>query len=320
MPFLEELKEHLEPKRAVARRVNQIDLASPYATLMTNYHVLTTEGYMGGHTYTVEIKPKCGKYERMPAQIIEKAKANLTLAKESPSILTNIVNSQVTEFDIKQTQKVLKGEEKYFSNYSPIQLFSGNRELILLSLKNLRACPHINLRMHRDGKLVPAVSDDLLEVVAEVLIRTKVLSRILDVQWATDRSIEEVYQSFFKACSQMKESEARTSIERVMPHVLDPAGKFKPESASDSQWLEVLKYLMSMTARDCSVMITFRAMGEGKGEPRIGHNETIVPVRGRKYAVKVGVIDFDVKLIKKVEFYYNDKIKSLTDYISYFSS
>ena len=94
----------------------------------------------------------------------------------------------------------------------------------------------------------------------------------------------------------------------------------KPE---EQYWSSILRYLFSMSARDCSIMITFCPIVNAMSteiKAKLNHGEALVAIKGREYVAKVGVIDFDVKLIKKLEFYYSDKIRSLTEYIDFYSS
>jgi hypothetical protein len=319
--FLKELVGRLEPKRPEARRVNQIDLTSPYGLLVTNYHTLVKRPEIEGHIFTVEIKPKCGKYERIPSKILEKVQASHVLIQDNPTIYYNLINSKVSDFDVKQVQKLMKGDEKYLTNYSPLELFSGDRKQMLESLRCLRACPQCNLKVHRDGKPWTVLSDDCLEVVVDILLQTKVLETVFAIQCVTAKTIEEVFQVHFKACCQLPEDKSKEIIASVMPHCLESSTTWRPANVAEEHWHEVLKFLFSMSARDVSVMVTFSGL-KAKQETavKLGHNESVVQARGRNYLAKVGIIDCDLKLIKKMEFYYKDKLKCLSDYVDFYSS
>eukprot|EP00826_Nyctotherus_ovalis_P008223 TRINITY_DN12127_c0_g1_i2.p1 TRINITY_DN12127_c0_g1~~TRINITY_DN12127_c0_g1_i2.p1 ORF type:complete len:281 (+),score=78.87 TRINITY_DN12127_c0_g1_i2:420-1262(+) len=275
---------------------------------MANCHYLSQRSK--GHVYTVEIKPKAFRAEKVVSEVRKKVEEDKELLKECPSVCRALLNDEVMEFDLKQVQKVLKGDEKYFTNYSPANLFSNDKIKMLRALKDLRACPQCNLRMYKDGKKIVYMSDDLLKVVVEILMQTKVLDCIKEAQAVTDKNIEDIYTLYTAKCKSMPHSQQ--IIETVMPHCLSPA----PFAAHEQSWAEVLKYLFSMSARDCSVMATFCLDEEGK---ELGKDEVSVDVEGRKYVAKVRVIDFDVKFISKIESYYADRVKSLVDFINFHS-
>jgi len=284
---------------------------------MTNYHHLTFAEYSEGALYTIEVKPKYCRCEKVPAKILKDLPKNTALLRDNPTIYNSILNSSVMDFDTKQVQKLLKGEEKLMTNYSPLKMFSGDRAKMLETLRDLRASPQANLKMHKNGKRVAVLGDDVLEVLAEILIQSKILDYIKELQCCTDKTVEEAFEIFNTHCKNMPEEESKKIIEKILPKCFDKTMKL---TEKEKHWHEILKFLYSMSARDCSVMVTFCALNSKLDKnAKLGHGEALVKFKGRMFTAKVGVIDLDVKLIKKMDVYYSDKIRSLTDYIKFFS-
>lgn len=316
--FLEALKPRLEPRRPAERRKHEIDTEDIFATLTTNYHYISQHRHAEGYTHTIEIKPKAFRPEKILKEVERRLKSNSKLLKDNPSIYHSLLSSKVMEFDLKQVQKILKGSEKYFTNYSPAKLFSNNKDDILSTLKDLRACPQNNFKIHKNGKLTGFISNDQLELIVEILNQTKVLDSIKEAQAVTNKNIEEVYNIYTEKCKIMTETDSRRIIEEVMPKCLDTGVKFNQD---EQNWAEVLKYLFSMSARDCSIMLTYCPVNEMAGsEIRLERNEILLMIKERQYVVNVGVIDFDIKLIKKIKQYYTDKTRLLQEYIDFYSN
>jgi len=286
-------------------------LENVYATLMSNYHYISQTK---GNIYTVEIKPKSFRPERILTGIKKKIREDKKLLIENPSLYNKLLNSAIMEFDLKQVQRVLKEEEKYFTNYCPADIFSGDKYKILKALKDLRACPQSNLKIHKNGKRRVYISDDLLEVVVDILMQTNILDTIKQVQGVTNKNIEDIYNIYTTKCKPVSEDKAKEIIEDIMPRCLDLKETFNEH---EEPWAEVLKYLFSMSARDCSIMMTFCLIDE---KAELEKNEIIISIGEQIYITKLGIIDFDVKLMKKIEEYYFDRIKHLADFIDFHSN
>jgi len=174
------------------------------------------------------------------------------------------------------------------SEYNPLDLFSGSKEITFKAIKDLFTSPQNNFRVFMNGSLIfgglgggaentniciakafedalesVIQSDDglrtenLLTLVTEAVQTSGVVDRLLEVQKLDNVDIEGAIHAYYDVshqqcmvCSQLNAEQQKryTSL----------------HSASLDESLRIVKdFLVAATAKDCSFMICFRPRKEG---------------------------------------------------------
>ncbi|KAI7751745.1 hypothetical protein M8C21_015694 [Ambrosia artemisiifolia] len=224
------------------------------------------------------------------------------------------------------------------SQYDPLDMFSGSKERILKSIKDLFSTPQNNFRVFLNGSLVfgslgggkyitnvhhdKAFEDELksvieaddgirticfLELVSEAVFRSGLLNRLLEVQKLDAFDIEAAIHSYYDVVSQpcvicKKLGEDRLSGRYSSLHSLPLDGSLKI----------VKEYLIAATAKDLSLMISFRT--REKGDPKSPYNVIFHESTGQSFDYKVSFIDLDMKPLEKMIYYYELDQKILRCY------
>ncbi|TYK19698.1 inositol-pentakisphosphate 2-kinase-like [Cucumis melo var. makuwa] len=196
----------------------------------------------------------------------------------------NAIKKSVTRFRMLQAWKLQKGEISELSDYDPLDLFSGSQDRIYKAIKDLFSTPQNNFRVFLNGSLIlgteggyavdtnleieEAFEDALqsviqrgngfrtmsfLQLVAEAVHKSGCLNRLLDVQKLDSFDIEGAIHAYYDiisepclVCRQMDDDELLKRCATL-------------HSAHLDQSLEIVRnYLTAATAKDCSLMITFR--------------------------------------------------------------
>ncbi|KAG7592588.1 Inositol-pentakisphosphate 2-kinase [Arabidopsis thaliana x Arabidopsis arenosa] len=266
---------------------------------------------------SVEIKPKCGF---LPSSSF--------IAEE------NVIKKSITRFQMHQILKLKENGISETSEYDPLDLFSGSKERILKAIKALYATPQNNFRVFLNGSLVfgglgggickttskvelafehilkdiiktddGLRADRFIELVAETVYTSGVLDQLLDVQKLDKYNIEgaiHVYYDFIdqpcKVCRELNQYSSMHSIP------LD-------------EKVNILKdFLISATAKDCSVMISFRSTEVGLSRSS-SHSNLHLESTKQEFEYKVHFIDLDMRPLKKMEVYYELDKKIMNTYL-----
>ncbi|KAH0864325.1 hypothetical protein HID58_081536 [Brassica napus] len=251
---------------------------------------------------SVEIKPKCGF---LPSSSF--------IAEE------NVIKKSITRFEMHQVLKLHDNEISEISEYDPLDLFSGSKDRIHKAIRALYATPQNNFRVFLNGSLVfgglgggtckttSKVEQDFehllkdiiktkdgsranhfIELVAETVYTSGVLDHLLDVQKLDKYNIEGAVHVYYdlinqpcRVCKELEKSKTSSTSQFSFMHSIPMAEK-----------VNVLKeFLISATAKDCSVMISFRSTDA------------------------VHFIDLDMRPLKKMEVYYELDKKIMNTYL-----
>ncbi|KAJ8429816.1 hypothetical protein Cgig2_004400 [Carnegiea gigantea] len=182
----------------------------------------------------------------------------------------NAIKKNVTRFKMHQFLKLQQLQISQMSEYDPLDLFSGSRERIQKAIKALFATPQNNLRVFLNGSLIyGGLEGDTQEAN---LIKAE--------------AFEDYLKSFIHA-----------EDDKEM-------GKYNAlHSVSFDESVKVVKdYLIATTAKDCSLMISFRPRDDSD---RVSAYRTIhLESTQQTFEVKAHFIDLDLKSLKKMEYYY----------------
>lgn len=217
-------------------------------------------------------------------------------------------------------------------------MFSGSKERILKSIKDLFSTPQNNFRVFLNGSLVfgslgggkyitnvhhdKAFEDELksvieaddgarttyfLELVSEAVSRSGLLNRLLEVQKLDVYDIEGAIHAYYDVVSQpcvicKKLGEDKLSGRYSSVHSLPLNGSLKI----------VRDYLISATAKDLSLMISFRT--REKVDPKSPYSVIFQESTGQSFDYKVSFIDLDMKPLEKMIYYYELDQKILRSY------
>ncbi|KGN59987.1 inositol-pentakisphosphate 2-kinase isoform X2 [Cucumis sativus] len=291
------------------------------SVLLQSDHSIFPQGGEGEFCISVEIKPKWGCLPT--SRFISKR---------------NAIKKSVTRFRMLQAWKLQKGEISEFSDYDPLDLFSGSQDRIYKAIKNLFSTPQNNFRVFLNGSLIlgteggyavdtnleieEAFEDALrsviqrgngfrtmsfLQLVAEAVHKSGCLNRLLDVQKLDSFDIEGAIHAYYDiisepclVCRQMNDDELLKRCATL-------------HSAHLDQSLEIVRnYLIAATAKDCSLMITFRPWHVDC--PGSTYNSIFVESTKQTFDYKVNFIDLDLKPFKKMEQYYEQDKKIIRNY------
>ncbi|XP_018447056.1 inositol-pentakisphosphate 2-kinase [Raphanus sativus] len=274
---------------------------------------------------SVEIKPKCGF---LPSSSF--------IAQE------NVIKKGKTRFEMHQVLKLQENEISEISEYDPLDLFSGSKDRIHKAIRALYATPQNNFRVFLNGSLVfgglgggtckttSKVEQDFehilkdiiktkdgpranhfIELVAETVYTSGVLDHLLDVQKLDKYNIEGAIHVYYdlinqpcKVCKELEKSTKSSASQFSSMHLIPMDEK-----------VNVLKeFLISATAKDCSVMISFRSTNDVISRSS-SHSNLHLESAKQEFDYKVHFIDLDMRPLKKMEVYYELDKKIMKTYL-----
>ncbi|XP_075495402.1 inositol-pentakisphosphate 2-kinase-like [Primulina tabacum] len=259
---------------------------------------------------SVEIKPKCGF---LPTSQF--------IAEE------NALKKRITRFQMHQALRLHQGKVSQISKYNPLDLYSGSKDRVQKAIKSLFLTPQNNFRVFLNGAFVfggldatdstsctvdQAFDDALkhvilakdgmhtnyfLELVAEAVFNSSLLNRLLEVQKLDIVDIEGAIHAYYDVISQPC-AVCREKGEKIL------SGKYSAmHSMPMHKSLKIVRdYLISATAKDLSMMISFRSrsnMDQGSSYDVVYLDST-----HQSFHYKASFIDLDMKPLKKMEYYY----------------
>ncbi|XP_051139833.1 inositol-pentakisphosphate 2-kinase-like [Andrographis paniculata] len=240
----------------------------------------------------------------------------------------NAVKKKISRFTMHQALKFHQGKISQVSKYDPLDMFSGSKERIHKAIESLFHTPQNNFRVFLNGSLifgsmggaldktsymVNQVFQDglkhvilakdgmhikyILELVAEIIIKSGLLNRLLEIQkldaFDIEGAIHTYYDTVAKPCIVCQEK----GVNKLM------ATYSKLHSMPRDEKLKVVRdYLISATAKDISMMITFRARENKDTAP--SRSSVFLESTNQSFDYKVSFVDLDMKPLEKMEHYY----------------
>ncbi|KAF3446350.1 hypothetical protein FNV43_RR11529 [Rhamnella rubrinervis] len=310
--FLESVEKNVICQRP-AWRVDaaKVDTSSDSVLLLSDHSLFSHGIPVGEPCISVEIKPKCGF---LPfSNFIDEG---------------NAIKRSITRFRMHQALKLHQGEISEYSEYDPIDLFSQSKDRILKALMNLFTTPQNNFRVFFNGTLIfgalggtagstncmigEAFEDALkgvilgdhgmrtrsfLQLIAETVYKSGIMYRLLEVQKLDTFDIEGAIHAYYDIISEPCMVCRELGEEKVLHRYKSLHSKSLDES------LKIVKdFLIAATAKDCSLMISFRPGKEGNSGSSC--NSVYLESTNQTFDYKVYFIDLDLKPLKKMEEYY----------------
>ncbi|XP_065882022.1 inositol-pentakisphosphate 2-kinase-like [Euphorbia lathyris] len=316
--FLQSIEKKVISQRP-AWRVDaaKIDTQQDYVLLMSDHSLFQGMDKVGS-CISVEIKPKCG------------------FIPDSRFIAErNAIKKKITRFRIHQVLKLQQQEVSELSQYDPLDIFSNSKEKIYKAVNDLFITPQNNFRIFLNGSLIlgglggstnktsklveEAFEDALkgvieaddglrttsfLELVAETLYGSKVLDRLVEAQKLDNYDIEGAIHAYYDMISQP--CMVCRELDEGVPNTYTSLHSIPMDES-----LKIVRdYLISATAKDCSMMISFRPKEGGDlGSP---YGSIYLQPTNQNFDYKVNFLDLDLKPLKKMEEYY-EKDKKIVD-------
>lgn len=317
--FLESVENNVLSQRPASRvKTTKVNVLCDSALLISDHSVFPNGTVKDCLSVSVEIKPKCGF---LPFSRIISEK--------------NAVKRTVTRFRMHQFLKLHQQEISEISEYDPLDLFSGSKDKIHRATEALLSTPQNNFRVFVNGCLVfgglggganstnsmtaKAFEDVLecvirtrdglrtksfLQLVSETIFKSKVLDKLLEVQKLDIFDIEGAIHAYYNILSQPC---------FVCKH-LDGEHKYASlhQMSLDESLKIVRDYLIAASAKDCSLMISFRPRAEW--DPESPNGNIYLESTKQSFDYKANFIDLDMKPLEKMEYYYELDQKILSCY------
>ncbi|KAK9075599.1 hypothetical protein SSX86_003925 [Deinandra increscens subsp. villosa] len=258
---------------------------------------------------SVEIKPKCGF---LPTS---------TFIREE-----NAAKKRISRFRLHQILKLHQGKVLQISEYDPLDMFSGSKGRVVKSVKDLFLTPQNNFRVFLNGRLVfgslGGGADDtnteiaeafeetlkdffkadderdrgmhtpyFLQLVAGAVSESGILDRLLQVQKLDVFDIEGAIHAYYDVVSQACP---------VCKELQQPAASVFHSIPFDQSLKIVRDFLISLTAKDLSLMISFRRTPKGNSQSPSVYLEPL----DQSFDYKASFIDLDMKPLEKMPYYY----------------
>ncbi|KAG7649975.1 Inositol-pentakisphosphate 2-kinase, partial [Arabidopsis thaliana x Arabidopsis arenosa] len=324
--FLESVKKIVTSQRHSWRaNTLSVDTNRSFALLMDDLTIFS-HGQVEDHKpcLTVEIKPKCG-----------------FLSSSSFIAEENVIKKSISRFEMYQVLKLRENQISQISEYDPLDLFSGSKDRIHKAIKALYSTPQNSLQVFLNGSLVFGgfrggickttsklelafehtlndffkTEDDsglranaFIELVAETVYASGALDQLLEVQKLDKYNIEGAIHAYYdlvdqpcKACQELESSKLSNQFGSM-------------HSLPQDEKVNILKdFLISSTAIDCSVMISFRPIETGLSRPS-SHGNIQLESTKQEFEYKIHFIDLDMRPLKRMEAYHESDKKITKTY------
>ncbi|XP_050124613.1 inositol-pentakisphosphate 2-kinase-like [Malus sylvestris] len=310
--FLESVEKNVISQRPASRvDATKVGTQSDTVLLMSDHSLFSRVTQEVEPSISVEIKPKCGFLPS--SRFIDEG---------------NSIKRSITRFRMHQALKFHDGEISEYSEYDPLDLFSGSKDRIHKAIKDLFSTPQNNFRVFLNGSLIfgglgggahstnlaigGAFEDALkgviqggdglrtksfLQLIAETVHKSGVLDWLLEVQKLDNLDIDGAIHAYYDIISEPCMVCRELGKEEVSQKYLSL------HSMSLDESLKIVKdFLIATSAKDCSLMISFRPRKDGN--PGSPYNNLHLKSTNQSFDYKVNFIDLDLKHLGKMEEYY----------------
>jgi inositol-pentakisphosphate 2-kinase len=251
LDFVRQLSDAAQSYRSETRiRQGGLCLTSPVGLIHSN-HILP-------NALVIEIKPKWGFLPDCPL-----------LPEDSPK-------RSVVRFQMMLRLKLKNGNIKKLSAYDPLDLFSGSPDRIEKALDALVDVPEANLKIFRGGGsgiLSPSEKVNLIQF----FVKNPVLGEILALQRLDVWDIECLPPIIEKAGSPSwkeltADPQVAAGVEQLMlekyrlPTAIGEVKNLIEQMDRETARIHIAAFLISQSAKDCSVMITVPDGDFGRAE------------------------------------------------------
>lgn len=335
--FLKEIVKKIEEKRPENRRGKNIDLQTSIELLLDyTFSFRTLKPEIEGYSQiTVEIKPKSFLFDDVSEEelttILNKkrnikdlevisSKYKKYFSKES--YLLSDEKIKFTKFHKVQLKKSAEHSVKNFSKYDPHDLFSCQKEGIKKSIFDLYQTPQNNLRVFLDShpisedqicnleKILHKFFNDenilnkFADLITEALYSSKLLDTIKDFQNLYPGTGLKLRNIITKLENSEYKSQTENIYDYVIQNVNGAIGKehsYDLEENLENFVTEVVKFLLSIAFRDCSMLISFHFASKDSSSEinnfflQNGFNLINSKDFSEEVFYKTGFIDFQMK-------------------------
>ena len=270
--------------------LDRIDTDQKYCLLMEDCSHLMSDDEI----ISLEIKPKCG-----------------VLFDENKS------EAYCCRFCLQQRLKLYNKRVKEISSFCPMDFYSKDKERFKKSIEGLITTPHNNLRIFSNGQVVYDEStkfedknkklelvrnslgienrDQFSELLYHIIMQKegKLIKTILKLQSHDTLGSSGAYEIF-----QSLASEERRNFTDIDKNFWSSVVE-NIEKTSESKLVALAKYFISLTFKDCSLLLTIQRTDSQHETKRA----EIIKFDNQTWMVKRSIVDFDPKPLNKIEKY-----------------
>lgn len=314
------------------RKASNLDVNAPLALLMPDLTISTFSTL--SEIFTFEFKPKYGNL--IP---------NYYVDQNNSDCKKYVCRYCMQQYEKLQTQKI-----EQLSDYCPLKLFSNNIEIKKSAILSLFATPQNNLKVFKNGKIIytgclgdkitSTISVNQLnqslsllfsndnsnydrnnielvsDILAEIFLKEPILNKLRKIQEMDKYGIEAVYYLYNKLHGIVPDNENEINH------------KDELEKLTTIEIKKIIEdYLISMTAKDCSIMVTLypfiiKNNFNDDNDKFIPSGFQIITTKYGKYIYRIAVVDLDLKYAENIPYYfqldkricqsYNQFVKSIS--------
>lgn len=140
----------------------------------------------------------------------------------------------------------LRGSHSY---YCPLDLYSGDRNRVKTALNALITAPRNNFRVIMNE---PFTHEALVALLTEILVSDSILPNLVKLQSSLDElDVEAIWPMYEKHKDQLHNLTINDWVQAVQ--------NYQNQTARDDPKQRIMEYVLSMTFKDCSVIVTIGA-------------------------------------------------------------